>query len=323
MRRALHLAVSDDAPRGVNPRVGCVLVKDSRVIGEGHHRGAGTAHAEGDALGACSESPIGATAVVSLEPCAHVGRTGPCADALIHAGVDRVVFAEHDPTSQASGGQARLAAAGIEVIAGVLSDEAAAVNADWSFMKLHGRPYVTLKMAGSLDGRVDSTGAERLTLTGPLAQGVVQHLRAHVDAIAVGSGTVAADDPRLNVRGIEVSSQPVRVILGTAELPEGARVEQGNGVVIRITERDPLRALSELADMGIQRLLLEGGPTIASAYLGAGVVDEVRWFIAPILLGEGIAALQGLNSHVALDVTDIEMLGEDVLIVGTPVPRGA
>ncbi|MEY4136866.1 MAG: riboflavin biosynthesis protein RibD, partial [Actinomycetota bacterium] len=279
MRRALVLAGSDDAPRGVNPRVGCVLVRDGRVIGEGHHRGAGTVHAEIDALMSSSESPRGATAVVSLGPCAHVGRTGPCADALIEAGIARVVFAQSDPTAQASGGERRLRDAGVEVIAGVLESEAAELNSDWTLMKQRGRPRVTLKIAGSLDGKVDSVDAERLLLTGAEADAEVQLLRSQVDAIAVGTGTVIADDPRLTVRQHGGGVRPIRVILGTSPIPSGARVIDGAAETVIITERDPRAALGQLAEMGVQRLLLEGGPTVAGAYLAAGVVDEVRWYV--------------------------------------------
>lgn len=321
MARALELAVRDDAPRGLNPRVGCVLVKDSRVIGEGHHRGAGTAHAEVDALLRASESTHGATAVVTLEPCAHTGRTGPCADALIEAGIARVVFAQADPTSEASGGEGRLRASGIEVISGVLVEQAEEVNADWAFMKQAGRPYVTLKMAGSLDGRVDSNDSERLILTGSEAQATVMALRSSVDAIAVGAGTLRADDPRLTVRGVDVSARPLRVILGSTPISRDARIFQEAGEVLVIPERDPRRALEALAGRGVQRLLLEGGPTVASAYLESDLVDEVRWFVAPILVGSGQQALTALNSQVGLDVTSVDLVGEDVCIVGVPARR--
>lgn len=322
MSEALALAVSDDAPRGVNPRVGCVLVRDSRVIGRGYHRGAGSAHAEVAALDAASESPSGATAVVTLEPCAHVGRTDPCADALIEAGISRVVFAQPDPTEQAAGGAERLRAAGIEVVAGVLLEQAAAVNADWTFMKIHGRPHVTLKLAGSLDGRVDSAGADRLILTGAEAQEQVQSLRASVDAIAVGTGTIAADDPRLTVRGLDVAPAPLRVVLGSSPVAADARVRAEGAEVMLITERDPQSALSLLADRGIQRLLLEGGPTVAAAYLEAAVVDEVHWYVSPLLVGEGPMALKGLRSLMGLDVTSVDVVGEDVRIIGIPAARG-
>ena len=323
MGRALELAVSDDAPRGVNPRVGCVVVKDSRVIGEGHHRGAGTAHAEVDALDSCRESPSGATAVVTLEPCTHEGRTGPCVDALIEAGISRVVYAQADPTVQAAGGARRLREQGIEVISEVLREQAEDVNADWTFMKRHGRPHVTVKLATSLDGCVDSSGAQRLILSGAEAHASVHALRSRVDAVAVGSGTLAADDPQLTVRGIDVRSQPVRVVLGTSPVPEDARVRADGAEILTIGEPDPHAALAELARRGIQRLLLEGGPTIASAYLNAGLVDEVRWYISPVLVGVGVPALRDLSAQIALDVIAVDVVGEDVCIIGVPVVRGS
>ena len=322
MRAALDAAVRDDAPRGVNPRVGCVLVKDSRIIAVGHHCGAGTLHAEIDALNSSSESPAGATAVVTLEPCAHTGRTGPCADALIEAGISRVVFAQADPTSEASGGADRLRASGVEIVDGVLRSEAESINLDWTFMKNHGRPHVTLKLAGSLDGKVDSSLAERLMLTGPDAQSSVHRLRAQVDAIAVGSGTVIADDPQLNVRGIEVSSQPLRIVLGSSPIPEAALIRGGESPMLVIEEKDPRLALAQLAELGVQRLLLEGGPTIASAYLAAGVIDEVHWFVSPILVGTGTAAVSGLPEPLTLDVSSVDLMGEDVRIIGVPASRG-
>lgn len=322
MSEALALALSDDAPRGVNPRVGCVLVRDSRIIGRGHHRGSGTDHAEVAALAAATESPKGATAVVTLEPCAHVGRTGPCADALIAAGISRVVFAQPDPTEQAAGGAERLRAAGVEVVDGVLLDRALAINAHWTFMKVHGRPHVTLKLAGSLDGRVDSAKADRLILTGAAAQEQVQRLRASVDAIAVGTGTLTADDPRLTVRGIDLAAAPLRVVLGSSPVAPDARVLADGAEVMVITERDPRRALRLLADRGIQRLLLEGGPTVATAYLEAGVVDEVHWYVSPLLVGAGPMALNGLSAQLGLDVISVDLVGEDVRIIGIPAVRG-
>jgi diaminohydroxyphosphoribosylaminopyrimidine deaminase/5-amino-6-(5-phosphoribosylamino)uracil reductase len=230
-----------------------------------------------------------------------------------------VVFAQADPTSEASGGAGRLREAGIEVISGVLLEEATSVNADWMFVKSTGRPFVTLKLAGSLDGKVDSTGSERLMLTGAQAQVAVHQLRSTMDAIAVGAGTLAADDPRLTARGVEVRSQPLRVILGSGSIPPAARVLEEEGEVLVITERDPRLALVELARLGIQHVLLEGGPTVASAYLDAGVVDEVYWYVSAMLVGSGTAALTSLSTQIALDVTTVDVVGEDVCIVGVPI----
>jgi diaminohydroxyphosphoribosylaminopyrimidine deaminase/5-amino-6-(5-phosphoribosylamino)uracil reductase len=236
--------------------------------------------------------------------------------------VARVVFAMADHTAEASGGANRLRQAGIEVVEGVLESDAAAINSDWIFMKMHGRPHVTLKLAGSLDGKVDTATPERLILTGEQAQSAVQRLRSRSDAIAVGFGTLLADDPQLTVRGVDGEHSPLRVILGSGSIPADARVLASPGETAVIAERDPSAALAILADRGIQRLLLEGGPTLAAAYLEAGVVDEVRWFISPILIGDGVQALGALGAQVALDVIAVDLVGEDVCITGIPVASG-
>jgi len=233
------------------------------------------------------------------------------------------VFAQSDPTPEASGGAEALREAGVVVESGVLRVEAESINADWTFMKSRGRPFVILKFAGSLDGRVDSAGTERLLLTGPEAQARVHALRAEVDAIAVGSGTLVADDPRLTVRQASNPSRPLRVVLGVTAVPDEARVRDGEAEFLQIVERDPHAALAALASRGIQRLLLEGGPTVAAAYLEAGVVDEVRWFVSPLLVGQGTSALSSLTSQIALDVISVDVVGEDVCIRGVPATRGA
>lgn len=320
MRRALELAVAEGTSRGLNPRVGCVIIRDGRIVAEGFHAGAGTAHAEVVALANAGEKARGATAVVTLEPCAHVGRTGPCAQALIAAGIARVVYAQSDPTELASGGADLLRAAGVDVVPGVLAQEASAINADWSLMKSRGRPFVILKLAGSLDGRVDSDGPDRLLLTGPEAGVAVQQLRADVDAIAVGTGTVTADDPLLTVRGGDRRDAPLRVVLGSSAIPHSARVLSDEAPTLIIHDHDPAKALEQLSEMGVQRLLLEGGPTVASAYLRSGLVDEVHWFVAPVLVGGGPIALADLGAQVALDVSSVDLVGEDVRIIGVPVP---
>jgi len=192
-------------------------------------------------------------------------------------------------------------------------------------MKSRGRPYVILKLAGSLDGRVDSDSSDRLLLTGPEAGECVQRLRATVDAIAVGTGTVIADDPLLTVRLTSATAgdpqrAPLRVVLGETAIPPTALVLSDEAPSLVITEREPRHVLEHLADIGVQRLLLEGGPTLASAYLRAGVVDEVHWFVSPLLIGGGPIALAGLDAAIALDVSSVDLVGEDVRIVGVPVP---
>ena len=200
VRRALELAVL--GPQAdPNPRVGAVIVdRDGAVVGEGHHRGAGTPHAEVDALARAGERARGGTAYVSLEPCNHTGRTGPCARALLDAGVARVVHAQSDPGALTGGGADTLRAAGVEVVGGVLKDEALALNRAWTFAIVHGRPMVTWKFAATLDGRSAAADGSSAWITGPLARADVHDLRAECDAVLVGTGTVLADDPHLTVR---------------------------------------------------------------------------------------------------------------------------
>lgn len=322
MREAIALAQSPDAPYGTNPRVGCVIVDaDGAVVGRGHHRGAGTPHAEPDALADAGARAVGATAVVSLEPCRHHGRTGPCTQALIAAGIARVVYAQTDPTAQAGGGAVELAAAGIEVIGGVLADEAARVNGTWTFAVEHGRPFVTWKTAMSLDGRVAGPDGGPTAITGPAALARVHELRARVGAIIVGTGTALTDDPALTVRTTEpiAFAPPLRVVVGSRSLPAHARVLDDAAPTLVTTERDPHRLLSTLFDRGVRHALLEGGPTLAAAFLEAGVIDEVDWYLAPTVLGDGpvaLPALNGVDGPVGVDVRLVEVVGEDVRVVG-------
>ena len=229
MREALALAQSPDAPFGENPRVGCVLVApDGEVVGRGHHRGAGTPHAEVVALADAGARAAGATAVVSMEPCRHTGRTGPCTQALLDAGVRAVVYGQPDPTEQGGGGGDVLRAAGVDVHGGVLADEARAVNEEWTFAVVHGRPFVTWKCAASLDGRVAGADGGPTSITGAASRADVHDLRSRVGAIIVGTGTVLVDDPLLTVRrpGGPVPTPPLRVVVGSRPIPDrrpGAR----------------------------------------------------------------------------------------------------
>ena len=222
VRRALELAVLGPLA-DPNPRVGAVIVdRDGAVVGEGHHRGAGTPHAEVDALARAGERARGGTAYVSLEPCNHTGRTGPCARALLEAGVARVVHAQSDPGALTGGGADTLRAAGVEVVGGVLMDEALALNRAWTFAIVHGRPMVTWKFAATLDGRSAAADGSSAWITGPLARADVHDLRAECDAVLVGTGTVLADDPHLTVRhadGTPRGRQPLRVVMGRRRPP--------------------------------------------------------------------------------------------------------
>lgn len=319
MREALALAQSPEAPFGENPRVGCVLVADDgTVVGRGFHRGAGTPHAEAAALADAGAAARGATAVVTLEPCRHTGRTGPCTQALIDAGVARVVFAQADPTDHAGGGAAVLAAAGVEVVAGVLVDHAARVNAEWTFAVQHGRPFVTWKCATSLDGRVAGPNGGPTRITGDAARERVHELRAQVGAIIVGTGTALTDDPALTVRHPHLSAAPLRVVVGSRPLPASAAVLDESAPTLLTAQSDPQALVADLYDRGVRHALLEGGPTLAAAFLEARLIDRVEFHVAPVLLGDGPVALPAAHAGQAhgVDVEAVEVVGEDVRIVG-------
>ncbi|MHA6508033.1 bifunctional diaminohydroxyphosphoribosylaminopyrimidine deaminase/5-amino-6-(5-phosphoribosylamino)uracil reductase RibD [Tessaracoccus sp. Y1736] len=291
MTRALQLAAAEDAPHGPNPRVGCVLLTpDGRTIAEGHHRGAGTPHAEVDALTAAGVRAHGATAVVTLEPCNHTGRTGPCTEALIAAGVRRVVFAQEDPNPEASGGARRLSDAGIDVAGGLLADEAAALNKAWGIAVSRGRPYVSWKFASTLDGRTSASDGTSRWVSSRAARADAHRLRARCDAILAGTGTVTIDDPHLTIRdsaGTLADIQPLRVVMGLRKPHPGSRVLDGAADSIHLPTRDPHSALAELHRRGRRHVLLEGGPTLAAAFLREALIDEIVAYIAPALLGAG------------------------------------
>lgn len=320
MREALVLACDPQAPRGRNPRVGCVIVDDrGQVVGRGFHRGSGTAHAEIAALEDAGDRARGATAVVSLEPCRHVGRTGPCVAALIDAGITRVVYAIDDPTD-AGGGSSVLTEAGCEVIGGVMVEEATAVNREWLIASARGWPFVRLKMAVSIDGRVAGPAGEELALTGEEARRYVHSLRASAQAVMVGTGTVLTDDPHLTVREAPVlaAGQPLRVAWGTRELPSGAALRDSDAPFHQCRTHDADAALTELFDLGVREVLVEGGPTVAGALLAADRVDEVVWLIAPIYLGQGPGAVLSPGLFRTLDVNSVDKVGNDVRIIAVP-----
>jgi diaminohydroxyphosphoribosylaminopyrimidine deaminase/5-amino-6-(5-phosphoribosylamino)uracil reductase len=326
MQRALDLAIFGRWP-DANPRVGCVLVgQDGTVVGEGYHRGAGTPHAEVDAIAAAGPAVRGSTAYVTLEPCAHSGRTGPCTDALLTAGVSKVVFAQTDPNPEAGGGAEALRAAGVEVVGDVLAAEAAALNVRWSRTVARGRPLVTWKLAATLDGRSAAADGSSTWITGQEARDDVHSLRATRDAVLVGTGTVLADDPRLSARmpdGALRGRQPLRVVMGERPVPSSARVHDSPGQVLHLVTRDPHEALNVLWGKGIRDIWLEGGPTLAAAFLAAGLIDEVYAYLAPALLGAGRPAVGdlGITSITEIErlaVLDVERIGDDVRIHGTP-----
>jgi diaminohydroxyphosphoribosylaminopyrimidine deaminase/5-amino-6-(5-phosphoribosylamino)uracil reductase len=329
VRRALELAVLGPLA-DPNPRVGAVIVdRDGAVVGEGHHRGAGTPHAEVDALARAGERARGGTAYVSLEPCNHTGRTGPCARALLDAGVARVVHAQSDPGALTGGGADTLRAAGVEVLGGVLKDEALALNRAWTFAIVHGRPMVTWKFAATLDGRSAAADGSSAWITGPLARADVHDLRAECDALLVGTGTVLADDPHLTVRhadGTLRGRQPLRVVMGLRPPPPTARVLDAAAPTLLLPTRDPAEALAALFDREIRHVWLEGGPTLAAAFLRAGLVDEVVTYLAPALLGSGLAAvgdlgIPSIDRTLRLTVRDVRTFGPDIRIRAT-TPQG-
>lgn len=318
LRRAILLAENSPLP-DPNPRVGAVLVAaDGEVVGEGWHRGAGTPHAEVVALRTAGASAVGSTAYVSLEPCNHTGRTGPCADALIATGVTRVVFAQHDPNPAAADGAGTLRAAGIEVLGGLLADDAEQVNQVWSAAARLGRPFVTWKVAATMDGRTAASDATSRWISSPESRADVHRLRAACDAIMVGTGTALADDPRLTVRqpdGTPAARQPLRVVLGDRPVPSGAQLHSDEAPTLFIPGHDPRTALNQLYETGIRHVWLEGGATLTAGFLRAGLVDEVIAYLAPILLGAGRPLVTDLGIGTLTDALRFELI--DLSRVGT------
>lgn len=332
MRRALELAATPGPMPGPNPRVGCVLLApDGAVLAEGFHRGAGTPHAEADALlrahtAAGPDAARGATAVVTLEPCAHRGRTGPCAEALADAGVARVVFAQQDPNPDAAGGAAALRAAGVEVVGGLLAAEARALNQAWSRAMELGRPVVTWKVATTLDGRTAAADGTSRWISSAAARRDAHRLRSSVDTVLVGTGTLLTDDPALTVRDADsavarTAPGPLRAVMGLTEVPPSARVREPGPAGrdagwVHLRTRDPLPALEELWARERRHVLLEGGPRLAAAFWRAGLVDEVVVYVAPVLLGSGPAAVGDLGigtigDAARLEVTDVTVIGAE------------
>ena len=319
MSEALTLAAQ--GPRSQNPQVGCVIVDASgQIVGRGFHRGAGTDHAEVAALADAGERARGATAIVTLEPCRHTGRTGPCTDALRAAGIVHVVYALSDPTREASGGATVLRDAGVKVTAGVLASQAERLTRGWTSLRVNSRPYLTLKCAMTMDGRVaDSTGGPT-AITGEAARTWAHEERARTDAIIVGTGTVWADDPWLTARspdGTPAEHQPLRVVVGERDIPPGSRILDDSAPTMRVRSRDPQVLIRALVDAGVQEAIVEGGPVVAAALLEADLIDAFVWLMAPRFLGAGIAALPPLATPRRLNVSTVELLGEDLKVEGT------
>ena len=354
MRRALELAARGLYTTSPNPRVGCVLVRDGRVVGEGWHEKAGGLHAEAHALEAAGrlapDAARGATAYVTLEPCNHHGRTPPCVDALIRADVARVVAALRDPNPEAARGGERLAAAGIRFEHGLLEDEARELNIGFVSRMTRGRPWVRMKIAASLDGRTALANGQSQWITGAEARADGHRWRARACALLTGIGTLKADDPQLNVREVQTTRQPLRVIVDSRmETPPGAKILSGGGGVLlfagaeNAAARAALEArgaevlvlpnaggkvelpamLAELGRRGINELHVEAGVKLNGSLLREGCVDEFLIYLAPSLLGDAAQgmvalALDALEARVSLQWQSVERVGADLRILARP-----
>lgn len=345
MSEALELAERGLWTTTPNPRVGCIIVAGEKVVGRGWHERAGSAHAEINALKQAGDAARDATAYITLEPCNHQGRTPPCTASLISAGVGRVVFAATDPNPHVQGsGAAKLAAAGIEVLGGVLADEAQALNIGYEKRMRTGLPYVRCKLAMSLDGRTAMASGESKWITGVAAREDVQRLRARSCAVVTGIDTVLADDPSLNVRadelgvpGLESESirQPLRVIVDSRlRVPENLKIfalpgkivvatAQGSGdksaqlssATVEVKQFDDgsgaidLKALlQDLADRDCNEILIESGPTLAASWLESGLVDELIVYVAPKLMGATARPLLDLSIESMSDAVELELI---------------
>ncbi|OBG33569.1 bifunctional diaminohydroxyphosphoribosylaminopyrimidine deaminase/5-amino-6-(5-phosphoribosylamino)uracil reductase RibD [Mycolicibacter heraklionensis] len=309
-----------------NPPVGAVILdRDGRVVGVGGTRPTGEAHAEVVALRRAGELSVGGTAVVTLEPCNHHGRTPPCVDALLAAGVAQVVYAVDDPNPDAGGGAARLADAGVQVISGV---QAAAVSTgplrEWLHKQRTGRPHVTWKYATSIDGRSAAADGSSQWITSEAARADLHRRRAAADAIVVGTGTVLVDDPTLTARlpdGTLAERQPLRVVVGQREISADAHVLNDDSRTMVIRTHDPAEVLRALADR--TDVLLEGGPTLAGAFLRAGAIDRILAYVAPILLGGPVTAVDDVGvPNIARALRwrfdTLEQIGPDLLLSLVP-----
>jgi diaminohydroxyphosphoribosylaminopyrimidine deaminase/5-amino-6-(5-phosphoribosylamino)uracil reductase len=353
MMRALELARRGLYSTPPNPAVGCVLVHEGRIVGEGYHRHPGGPHAEVFALQAAGEAARGATAYVSLEPCAHVGRTPPCTRALLAAGIARVVCALRDPNPHvAGGGLAELAAAGVAVEEGPLAPEAAELNRGFLRRMSQGRPWVTLKIATSLDGRTALAGGASRWITGHASRADVQRLRARASAIVTGIGTVLADDPSLTVRDASLDldgRRPLRIVVDSQlRLPPTARVLDAAAPTLVFTTAggdpaaleargarvealaaregrvDPAALLERLAGLECNEVLVEAGPALAGSLLAAGLVDELVLYIAPCVLGDAgqpmfrLPVLARMEDRHDFRIHDTARLGEDLRVTLRP-----
>ena len=351
MADAIRLAWRGRYGAHPNPRVGCVIVNGGAVVGRGYHRRVGEAHAEVNALAEAGRDARGADAFVTLEPCNHQGRTGPCVDALLGAGVRRVVAAMADPFPEVAGkGLERLAANGVDVSVGLLEAEARRINEGYLSRLERGRPFVRLKIAASLDGATAMRSGESQWITGSAARRDVQRLRAMSGAVMTGIGTVLDDYPSLTVRDLEVPTQPLRVVLDSRlRMPAGARLFDTDGAILVCCADDSAAApligagadimvaaaddgrvdvgavLAELAACGVNDVLVESGQTLAGQLLATGQVDELVIYQAPHIMGSetrpmfATAAWHALDDRLGLEITDVRRLGDDTRITARPV----
>lgn len=319
MAAAIAAASQINLAQDVNPRVGAVLVNDAgEIVATGFHRGSGTAHAEIDALNQISDAK-GLTLYTTLEPCNSTGVTGPCSQAIVNAGIKKVVIGKLDENPKMAGGVTYLNNHGVEVASEVLPDECEKLNETWHFAHRASRPWVSWKVATSLDGFIAAKDGSSKWITSPESRQKVQELRASVGAIITGTGTVLADDPELTVRDIELVNQPLRVVVGKRSIPPAAKVLSGQKPALQISD-DVQNVLNNLwSDFGVHHVLVEAGPGLSRSLWAHGLVDEVFWFQAPLILGDGKHAIGdfGINSlDAGLRFSDyaLNRVGLDVLI---------
>jgi len=356
MARAVQLAKRGMYTAHPNPRVGCVIVKDDQLISEGWHRKTGEPHAEAIALSSAGAHAAGATAYVTLEPCSHTGRTPPCADALIDAGVKRVVVGMQDPNPEVAGtGIDRLRKAGIEVVVGILETEVRKLNPGFIKRMELGLPYVRVKLASSVDGRTAMASGESKWITGEAARADVQKLRARSSAIVTGAGTILADDPSLTVRTETVTRQPLRVIVDQhLSTPPDSKIFSQTGEVMIVTQSENAEASRVLAEAGAEiiqlsvassgmdfvqlmqllaerdcnEVLIEAGATLAGGIMESGMVDELVQYIAPQIMGANargmfvLPSIQSMDDRIELSFEDVRKIGDDLRVTAKVLNKG-
>jgi len=340
------LAAARQGVRGANPLVGAVIIDaDGTVLAIGAHHGAGTPHAEADAIralfqGGARRDLSAATMIVNLEPCNHQGRTGPCTQAILDAGIGNVLYAIDDPHGPAAGGGQRLQREGINVRSGLMAAAAIQLNRQWLIAVAAGRPFVTARLAQTVDGRIAAVDGTSQWITSEESRADSHRLRARVDAIVVGTATILSDDPRLNARepdGTPSPKQPLRVAMGLREVPAAAAIRtagagEGEAHFLHLPTRDPAVVVHELHERGVGHVMIEGGSMINAAFLAAGLVDELIVYLAPTLLGAGIPALNNIGINTLADAQKwewdgtttgpVELLGPDLKLTLRPAHAG-